>query len=275
MEKSSRYLRLSGVIFLVSAILGMIIGLGGLIVLWSTKAEVTNGIVDTTSLVRRSLEATSSSLVLINDTLDQAGRNIELIHGLISDMGGTLSDSKDLLDTAAGMMGTDMKGFITETQKSLVAVEESAQMVDSALRVVDSTLQFLDRLRPGGPIYKPRTPLQDSVAQVNRSLDPLPASFDKIQKQLDTSAAHAAMMQAEVEALSKQVADIEVNLEQARVVSGEYRKIVNDLEGNLDHFEQQLPLRLNVLYLGVTLLLLWVSSASAGMLVNGLGMLRG
>jgi methyl-accepting chemotaxis protein len=274
MDKRKRLSRLSGVVFLVSAIMGVIISLGGLVVLWSTRASITKDIVETTALVRRSLAATSSSLVLINDSLDQASRNIALIHELIGSMAGTLSDSKDMLDTAANMVGTDMKGIVAETQKSLLEVEDSARMVDSALRVVDSSLQFLNRLRPGSPAYKPRVPLQDSIAQVSLSLDPLSATFEKIQKQLDNAAAHAATMQAEADALSRQVAEIQSSLDQARSVSTEYRTIIDDLDIRLDTFEQQLPLRLTMIYLGVTLLLLWVFTSSAGMLLNGLGLLR-
>jgi len=281
MEKRSRLARLTGVIYIVAAIFGLVISVGGLVVLWSTCASVTHSITDSAELAGRSLAATSQTVVVINESLDRASENLVLIHAITVDMALTMDDSQDLIDATAGLIGSDLAGFFEETQQSLEAVEASADTVDQALNVIDGIRATLSDLRAVIPFVPPaprepqlpRATLRQSVAEVRRGLDPVPGSLGEIERQLTVSAANVAAIQAEVERLAEEVAKIESNLEDARSIAAEYRELLDMLQERFERFEERLPLNLRVIYTGLTLLLVWIFMTQTAMLVNGIEML--
>jgi hypothetical protein len=281
MQKRSRLSLLTGVIYVIGAIFGLLISSGGLYVLWSTRPTVTRELTETAGLFGRFLGATGRTIQVVNGSLDQASHDLELSHAMLLDVAQTLDDSQGLIDATAGLIGSDLAGFFEETQTSLEAVEASAQTVDQALAVVESIRDALAGLRalipftppPGESL--PRASLQQSVAEVRRSLAPVPDSLGEIERQLSVSAANVATMQSELEQLAGQVAGIETSLDEARAVTAEYRAILDDLQERLERFEGRLPLLLRLVYLGLTLILAWIFMTQAGMLVHGIALLRG
>ncbi len=283
MEKRSRLSLVTGIIYIVSTVLGLALGSGGLVVLWATRTEVTQSLAETTGLFERTLDATAQTIAVVDSSLDIAGQNLAGGRAVLDEVAQSLDDSQGLIDATAGLIGTDLAGFFMETQASLAAVETSAQTVDQALGVIEGIRDALGGLRSIIPFFAPpstegalpRATLQESVAEVRRSLDPVPASLGEIERQLSVTAANAAVMQAELERLVDQLAEIETRLADARRVVGEYRAILDDLQQHFDRFEKRLPVTLNAVYLVLTLLLGWVVINQAGMLAHGIEMVRG
>ena len=265
MEKS-RFSRLTGVIYVVGALFGLLISIGGLAVLWSTKSAVTRTVTDTVELASRTLDATRITIQVVSDSLEQASTNLDLIHEIIGDVASSLQDSNGLLTTTAGLVGNDMVSFVEETQASLATVQTSARLVDDTLRFI-SGIPFI------GGRYRPEVPLQDSVAEVSNSLEPLPESFNKIRRELDVSAANLDVVQREVELLGEQVQEIDTSLSEAIDVVDRYRLILVDLRDRLDVLERYLPAALNTIYLGSTAVLIWIFITQLGLLLHGIEML--
>jgi hypothetical protein len=262
--------RLIGAFYLVGAIIGLVVSIGGIVLLWTTRADVTNGINDMVLVTGRTIDATRQTVLVANRSLNQASENLALMQTMLEGVAETLDESTGLITSTGQMIGTDLAGVVTEAQGSLAEVEDSARMVDDALRVVDTTLSLLARIPLIGPIYRPRTPLQESVISVTRSLDPLPASLARIRRELDTSAANVAVIRTEVALLAAEVGNIESSLEEARVVAEEYRVILVDLSDRLERFEQGLPLQLDIFYYAVTLLFASMLLTHAAMLIHGI-----
>lgn len=265
MEKS-RFSRLTGVIYVVGALFGLLISVGGLAVLWSTKGTVTRAVNDSVDLASRTLDATRITIGVVSESLEQASTNLELINEIIVDVASSIEDSNGLLTTTAGLVGNDMVGFVEETQESLATVQTSA-------RLVDDTLRFISGIPIIGGRYRPEVPLQDSVAEVSRSLEPLPESFGKIKRELDVSAANLDVVQREVERLGEQVEEIDTSLNDAIDVVDRYRLLMVDLRDRFDVFERYLPATLNTIYLGATAILIWIFITQLGLLLHGIEML--
>ena len=282
MEKRSRLFVVTGVIYIVSAVFGLVLSSGGLVALWVTRTEVTRSLTETVSLFERSLDATTETIAVVDSSLDLASQNLAGGRAVLDGMAQSLDDSRGLIDATAGLIGTDLAGFFTETQASLAAVETSAQTVDQALGLIEGIRDALSGLRSIIPFFAPpstegalpRATLQQSVAEVRRSLDPVPASLGEIERQLSVTAANVAVMQAELERLVDQVTGIEAGLEDARRVAADYRAILDDLQQRFDRLVERLPFIRNAVYLGLTIVLGWVFINQAGMLAHGIEMVR-
>jgi len=261
-----RYSRLTGVIYVIGSIFGLLISLGGLLTLWATKQDVTQNLTGTVALVGRTLTATRDTIGVVSDSLEEAETDLDLLNKMIDGMGKSMDDSGGLIRSTADLVGVEMVGFVNNTQTSLTSVQSSA-------RVVDDFLGLLSSLPLIGARYKPDVPLEDSIALVKTSMDPLPDSLLKIQRDLDVSAANVATLKSEMDALAKQVGAIEESLSQARKMVEEYRAILSDVQARYDRFQDRLPVAITITYLGLTGLLIWMLMTQIGMLINGIGML--
>ena len=265
MEKS-RFARLTGVIYVVGAIFGLLISVVCSAVLWSTKGEVTGSLIEIVSLTSRTLNATRETVQVVGTSLEDASNNLELIRSSINDVASTLEDSNGLLTSTAGLVGNDMVSFVEETQASLDTVQTSA-------RLVDDTLRFISSIPLIGGRYRPEVPLQESVAEVSRSLEPLPDSFNKIERELEVSAANLDIVMHDVKLLGDQVEEIDTSLTEAKEVVDKYRLILVDVRNRFDEIERRLPVALNTIYLGITAILVWIFITQAGLLLHGIEML--
>lgn len=273
--------RTTGWLFLISAVFGLLLALGCLIGLWVTKSSVTGALTSGMALMGETLDATGETVEVITRALNRAGESLELITLLTDDVAQTVSDSQGLIGSTADLIGKDMTGFVSETQESLTEVEDSARMVDGALSTIDSTLQLIARIPIIGsglpqaqPSYQPRVPLQESVAEVSRSLDPLVQSFSQIETQLNTSADQAAAIQSEIEQLGQEIAAIETNLTEAKTVTDRYRVIIDDGQQRFERVETRLPVLVNGGYMLLTVVLLWLMMSQVAMLAQALEILR-
>lgn len=262
-----RFSRLTGVIYVVGAIFGILISLGGLIWLWSTRSAVVESVTGTAALAGETLNATRDTIAVIGESLDQAAADLETIQAMLLNSGKTLEDSGGLIRSTGELVGVEMVNFFDNTQTSLDSAKNSARMIDNVL----STLNRIPLIGPSlGRGYDPDVTLEQSFINVAASMQPLPDNLRKIRRDLDVAAANASTLQAEIETLAGQVADIQTSVSNAQRVTETYRKILVDLQGRYDRFEERLPLVVNTIYYGITAVLVWMFITQMGMLIHGI-----
>lgn len=259
--------RLSAVIIILGAVFGLVFSTAALVLLWTTRETVTADIEAMAALTGRTLDASYETVRVADRTLEQASQELELIETLTDNLGQVLDNSSDLISDTAGLIGTDMVGFVDNTQTALASVERSSGLIDDFLGVV-SAVPFI------GGRYRPEVPLQESVQRVSRSLDPLPEAFEQIRRDLDTASANAATLRGQVSALADQVGAIQTSLDDARSIVMEYQEILSDAQARFERFEARLPARINMVYWAATALLVWVLISQLGALLHGIALLR-
>lgn len=265
-----RFSRLTGVLYIVGAMIGIMISLAGVIWLWVERGDVVQSVTGTAELAGQTLEATRETIAVIGQSLEQAGADLETIEAMLMNASKTLEDSGGLIRSTGDLVGVDMVDFVGNTQASLASVQNSACMVDNVL----GTLNRIPLIGPSlGRGYNPEITLAQSFEDVSTSMDSLPDSLRKIRRDLDVAAANASTLQVEVETLSGQVAEIQTSISNARKVTETYRAILVDLQSRYDGFEDRLPAFLNAVYWGITVIFVWVFIIQVGMLMHGIQLL--
>lgn len=260
--------RLIGVIYVVGAVFGLVISLGGLLLLWTTKSNVTNNIIGVVALGGRTLEATNTTVNVMGTSLDQAGTSLKLIQNMLVDTGTSLENSGELVRSTGSLVGVNMVDFVDNAKSSLASMQTSAQVVDNMLR----TITGIPLIGPwlGGQRYNPDVPLAESVAKVSKSMDPLPDSLKKIRSDLEVSAGNITTVKSEVDSAAKQMDSIQASLTDAQKVVEDYKSIVSELQARYTRFQNRLPAVLNTIYIGLTGLLIWILITQVGMLLHGI-----
>ena len=260
-----------GRLYTISGILGLLIGLVGLIVLWGTRSSVDRDINATVDLIGRSLNVTEDTIAVVDTSIQKANTDLDMVQKMMSQMSDSLGSSREMINTTADLVGGQMVDFLDNTRTSLDAVQTSANVVDNMLR----TITGIPLIGPwlGGQRYNPAIPLGDSVANVKKSMDPLPGTLTGIQKDLKTSSDNVATIKGQIDALSQQVEGIRLSIADTRNVVNEYRDVLSVVQTRYQLFQNQLPLAINTVYILLTLLLLWILLSQAGMLLHGLELL--
>lgn len=263
--------RTVGRIYLISAVVGLIFGVVGLIVLWGTRASVVRSITGSVALVGRSLSATETTMDVLDTSIQQANADLDIAQKMLADMSDTMDGSRGMIDRTADLVGGQLVVFVNNTRTSLDSVQTSANVVDNMLR----TITGIPLIGPwlGGQKYNPPVPLGDSVANVRKSMDPLPITLSGIQRDLKTSSGNVATIKDQVDALSKQVDSIRASITDARKVISEYRDVLREVQTRYQKLEKGLPLAINLVYILLTLLLLWMILSQVGVLMHGLTLL--
>lgn len=265
-----RYTRVIGTLYLIGSVIGLLIGLAGLIALWSTRPMVERSVAGSVALMGRTLAATQDTIAILDTSLQQAGTDLDTVQKMMGDISATLDNSRGMIDTTANLVGGQLVDFFKNTSTSLESVQSSATVVDNMLR----TITGIPLIGPwlGGQRYNPPVPLGDSIANVKKSMDPLPGTLTGIQKDLKTSSSNVATIKGQIDVLTTQVDAIRTSINESRRVVSDYRQVLNDLQSRYQTLAKHLPLAVNLVYLLLTLFLLWILITQAGLLLRGLAL---
>lgn len=265
------FTRLTGIVILVGALFGLVLSVYGLFGLWASKDRVAGGLIELVELTNRTVTATDNMLAVVADSLDQAGSSLVLMRGILDDTAETIGESTSVVETFTVLMGEDLPGFVRNTQSSLDSVQTTARLIDDML----GTITRIPLLGPFlGSRYAPEVTLAASVSNVRRSLDPLPATFATLERDMDVANASLLTVQAEIESLSRQITDIDRSIERATLVVGEYQLILADLNERLGLVQARLPVLVDTTYLALTVVLIWIGISQLGALLHAVELLR-
>jgi uncharacterized phage infection (PIP) family protein YhgE len=260
------FVRLAGVLLVFGAILGTLLTGGSAYYIWSTKNSVTQQLIDNIDLFDRSIHTTSDGLKVAELSLDKIRNSIALVKASTHTLASSIEQTGPSVQSLSKLVGNDLPGIVIDTRQSLTAAEDSARLVDDTLRIV-SAIPFI------GPRYKPAVPLQQSVQNVNQSLQNLPASFYQMQQGILTADQNMQTFKKGIDDLSLELDTFDSSLAEALSAVQQYQDISKELITRVDHFQTSFPVWLQRSYLILSLFLFWLVLLQISLLIQGLQLL--
>lgn len=265
MKKS--IIRLIGLLLVLAAMVGIILGIAGVFFIWKEKAAISASVNDSLALLEQTLTTTQNGLLVLDSTLENAAIQISKIQATSARAADTLATTYPTLDSIADLFGNKLTNVVTDTQLSLSAAEASATLIDDTLGII-SAIPII------GARYEPDPPLATSIDQISESLGALPASFSEIEQNLSSTSTNLLEVQKDIEEMYASLGDISTNLKDAQSVVEEYQRIVTRNQNKVDTFQVNFPQHLERIALGITLILVWVAIASFGLLTQGMELIK-
>jgi methyl-accepting chemotaxis protein len=263
-EMRPAYNRITGIILVGSAIVGVILSLAGLVWVWSTKGPLTNDLISKLDIAASSLDTTAKSLAIADQSLKTSSSSTVALETALKTLSESINETQPLVDSLSSLLGKDLPAAIKTTQTSLESAQSSAQIIDSVLRSVTSI-----PLYPGAR-YNPPVPLHIALAQVSASLDPLPADFSTMQNSLIETNNNLGLIKAETDLITRNIRDIHASLDDAQNVISEYQTIVEQMQTGIQHTREILPGRITTWAWILSIVFLWVAISQIGLFMYGL-----
>lgn len=251
------------VLMILVSIISLAVSLFLIVKIWSNQAMWKEKAVENLTNFSTSIATTDEALVVINETLG----NVSLSVSALSDTTLTLADNINQTSTTIDSFGTlfteDIPTTITNTQQAIMSAQISAA-------VIDGVLTGLSNVPLIGLDYDPEQSLSSALGSVADSMNPLPRSIKGIGDDLESAGDSLLSLQTDVQIISEDISNISENLDDAQLVIIQYQKQIDQLEITLTDSIDRAPEWINYAVWAVTLLLVWMMVAQAGLLAQGI-----
>jgi hypothetical protein len=259
--------KLTGVLLLITAVVGALLCLAGLLIVWVYRPSITASISTNVALTHSTLVTTAAGLTIADQSLQSSIDSIGALQATVQSTADTIQASGPLVNSMATLTSKDLPDTYISTQAALLSAQESAKIIDQVLK----TLNSLPFVSPN--LYNPPVPLNVALAQISISMRNIPSSLATMQASLDTASQNLAAIQASTTLMATDISSIQTSLENAKVVIEQYQAVVSDLQGRAEYVEQHLPTWINIGYILVTIFLLWAGITQIGLFLQGWSLL--
>ncbi|MCO5183308.1 MAG: hypothetical protein M9928_07345 [Anaerolineae bacterium] len=254
--------RLLGIIIIITALVGALIGIGGVILGRQAVDGIAQSIDDTMPLVLESLAAVEDSLVLAKNTIGEVNTALDNTGTLTVDLSKSIADAAPAVDQIVAVTGEDIPAGIEAFQASIPNLENVAATIDQTLqtladfkietRILTFPLEF-----DLGIEYDPEAPFDESIAQIGTSMEGVPEQMRLLSTELEVTSENLIVLSDDILALAGDVNNINEQLTELPPLMDRYISIINQLESNLIQLQQTLTSQFGNLKLVITIVMVW------------------
>ncbi|MEW6504829.1 MAG: hypothetical protein AB1457_12775 [Chloroflexota bacterium] len=257
-----------GMILIATAILGWLISLSGLGLLWASYQPLRQTASEMLEVTRGALEVTSQTMLLVEDSLRQAEIGLEQVQTTLNGFSAVIETTSGVMEVVSGVLGDEFNGILRDTANAMEGLEKTSRLIDDTLGFISSVPFF------GGSQYQPETPLAESVASMRQDLEGIPPALEQISNRLEDTADGLQPLPETIGNLTAQLAGIQNNLSQTHRQLDEYQAVIESYRSELERLTTTLPKVITGLYIGISILLVWIGFAQIGLFTQGLERLK-
>lgn|GEM_PF-3911039 len=236
--------------------------------MWYIRPVLRTSILNTVDTISVSLDASQEILKVVDSSIVQADSSLTDLIGMLSEVSLVLESTTGLMLNVSDILVDDLAPVINGTIQGLRGLEKTTLLVDNTLLLVSSIPFF------GGERYRPTTPLNQSISQISKDLAEMPVSIRQISVQLDNTSEGLHPILETLNQLSADLSVVQSNLESASFDISEYQLVISEAQTRIYAFQDAFPVYLDGVYIGITLMAVWIVLAQIGLFTQGLEKLR-
>lgn len=254
--------RLLGVIIIITAIIGLLIGIGGIIVGGQAIDGIANSVSETLPLVIDSLTTVEDSLVLAQDTVTQVNNGLDTVEQTTRSLSTSIGDAAPAMDQVVSLTGTDVPEGIEAFQASIPNLVNVAATIDSTLETlsnfkVETRILTFPLSFDLGIDYNPEAPFDQSIAMIGSSMEGVPEQIRALATELESTGGNLVVLSEDINTLAGNINDINTELKDIPDLLDRYIDIIAELETNLTQLDQNLAAQFDTLKLVITIIMIW------------------
>lgn len=256
--------KIIGITFIVAAIIGLIFSIAGIALVWGVKAPLTASLVNTIDLIDTTLDATSSGLVVVDNTLTRTISQMNTLGNTVQTASKGVDDSMPMVESISGLLSGSIPEAIEATQTGLNTLQDAAGTFESTLQLLTS-IPFL-------PIenYAPEVSFTTALEDVSQSLDAIPESLAEMEGTLNSTKGNLVMLSAQIRIISRGISDLSADLYEIQLVLGQYQNVISTVQEKVDAFRANMYTIITVTAWLFTIIFIWLGIAQIGLLTQGI-----
>jgi len=252
-----------GIALMAFSALGLLISLLGLLLVFRFSGQVASSAGAAVDVAVASLTSTKQNLDLASRGVEQAQVVLGATQGFLESADSGLENTSVMLGSVSDIMADDLPDVIEETQRSLTAAEEGAAVIEQVLYGLNAISALT------GITYDPEVSLTEGLADINESLDTLPATLAELDESLSAAQENLDALQTSVTLLPAPLEETETVLDEAQTSVESYSSVIEKLTQKVSNLQESLPNWTRAVVFALYFLLLWLAISQIGLLWQG------
>jgi hypothetical protein len=208
--------------------------------------------------------------------------SLDALSAMLATTADTVDDTTPVVDQFTIIMSDTLPSTLEAATTSLYTAQDAAQVLESTIKSLDN-FRFLLSATPilgslidqPGTSYNPEVPLADTLGDLAKNLESLPATFVTMSANLSTTDDNLVSIQGNLKTMSDSVVLISSSL-------GEYEKMITQSQSSMDNMttmltnlRTNLASNLNIAVIVLSLFLLWLLAAQVVIFSQGWELFQG
>jgi len=272
--------RVLGIIFILIAIVGVLLSIGGIIISQRAIDGIGVSLDQTLELTADTLDNVQATLLLTKTTVEQVGDSLDTVGQTALNVSTTLSSTQPLLAQVTQVATGDVPDSLDSVQAAIPNVAEAAGAIDDTLRILNSFK--VDRKIFGIPInfdlgidYQPGEPLDETVLVLATSLDGIPDELRSMKSNLEIANENLAVIGQNLEVIAGDMDQINATVAEIDPLLDEYIRLTTETSDLLRLTQSQIDGQLELAQLALMGLFIWLGINQIVPFYLGLTLLKG
>lgn len=257
------FYRVAGVILVISAVIGLLLGGFGIWGVWRLKPQADAFLVDTTQAAVDAVDLADDALEEVSQTLEVINDGLQSINELKDGLTDMVVRITPILDRTSTFVGEDVVSVLGGVQGALSTLE-------SGMTTVQNSLAFLYRLPLlGGFVFDTSTSMTDGVVEMEDQVSGLSSSFALFEQDLLTASENLSSMQQNIDTFATTVDEADLSLQRHLDNVALYQEELSDMRRDILDFRTRWLRNFQYIAIGSTVVLAWMLLLMTGVTIFG------
>ena len=255
--------RIAGVIIILTAVIGMILSIAGIVGAWQAKPAIKSNLSSSIELTTSGLKTTVEGLTVAEGSLEMSMSSVDVLKDTVKTTATTISDTAPTLDNMTVLLTQELPATLRSAQQSLETAQQSAKIIDSVLTII-TAIPLISK-EP----YNPDVPLSEALGKFADSLEGIPTSLENMEDGLNSASDSLVVFEEQISLISENISEINASLSGAVKVLDQYKTLISGIQTSIEKFGATIPAWVDRVVWLITLILVWAMVVQIGLLFEG------
>lgn len=255
--------RITAIVFLLIAILGLAIAIGGIYYSGKVINDIGAGLETTMDLTLESLDTMTESLELTKNTIGQFGDSLDTVSQVAINVSQTISYTRPTVDQVTVVATQDVPASLETIQAAIPNVAEAAGVVDDTLRLLSAFK--LERQVFGIPLnfdlginYEPENPLDETLLALGDGLEGVPEELRGLQPNMEAASENLAVIGQNLDVIGQDLDQMITFVSDFEILLDEYLSLIGDTKDLVNQTKDQLSEQIGTVKLFAAAVFIWL-----------------
>lgn len=272
--------RIFGIIIVLTALLGVILSVGGIVAgrdaVDRVAVELDAGLVTASD----TLDNLEQTLQLTNDILDQMIASLDTLEDALFNASTALEETRPMIKDVGEIVTGDVADTLETLQDSIDPLVSLSATIDTVLRglsefAVEQTIVGIPIAFDLGIEYSPEMSLPDTVQAIGDSIADLPESLRVLSQGVETTDENLGIISQDLASISSDLSEIEASLGELPDLVDSFSDNVDSAQGQIQSIQSKLSDAMELFKTGMVIFFVWLGFTQIAPLLWGYELITG